>query len=307
MKSLGETLSLDDIKIIERADIDQIRDSLSRKPIVLRSFDTFVRSLLELKYGIIVSGREPAWDTLEKLTILFSDLVVPTSISLLVQEPDDDNVIVIPPRVVYAKRSLYAFSVGSTRSVYKSILIDDGRDKNINKVQKYLLKREILPENERVDHEAYLARVRTANYLATQFTLAVSDRFDFPAVKFVTAGVGQIVNQRGKPFCLVEDEIPTNHWRDVSRSTDFAAFDAAIVDAYCHWTYLVTDRQIVVVACKGRFCAEEGRRGSFIMTNPTVYSTNMSRFQPGNKGQCGIDRFFVTHICNQYCTQPAQA
>jgi hypothetical protein len=87
-----------------------------------------------------------------------------------------------------------------------------------------------------------------------------------------------------------------------SNNGDFArsALDpeySATLNAFSHWTYEVSNHYLVLVDVQGK--KQDSK--TYILTDPAIHCTDMSRFGVTNFGAEGIDSFLAAHVCNSLC------
>ena len=80
-----------------------------------------------------------------------------------------------------------------------------------------------------------------------------------------------------------------------ARRTDDPEYSATL-EAFCHWTYQVTDGYLMVTDIQG---IRVGDR--FILSDPAIHCTDASRFGNTNIGEDGFSQRFSTHKCNKIC------
>jgi len=75
-----------------------------------------------------------------------------------------------------------------------------------------------------------------------------------------------------------------------------------VVQAFSHWTHVVTGSVLMVVNCKGVLNKD---RNCFQLTAPTIHSVGSTKCNYDgcgcNHGEVGFGRFYATHICNSVC------
>ena len=69
-----------------------------------------------------------------------------------------------------------------------------------------------------------------------------------------------------------------------------------LLDAFSHWTYMITGRSLIVVDLQG---VKEGNK--FVLTDPAIHTIKGNKFGDCNHSMTGIKSFFHTHICNSIC------
>lgn len=65
-----------------------------------------------------------------------------------------------------------------------------------------------------------------------------------------------------------------------------------IAQALSHFSWQFTKGYLMIVDLQG---------GSAVLTDPQIHCVNMKRFGSGNMGYVGMLKFFMTHVCNEYC------
>ena len=70
------------------------------------------------------------------------------------------------------------------------------------------------------------------------------------------------------------------------------------LQAFTHWTYEHTAGTMMVVDLQG---IDLGDKDTYLLTDPCIHSTDLTRFGRTNLGKQGMNRFFQTHICNLVC------
>ncbi|CAF1194625.1 unnamed protein product [Adineta ricciae] len=73
---------------------------------------------------------------------------------------------------------------------------------------------------------------------------------------------------------------------------------AVTLQAFSHWTYERTNGNMIVVDLQG---IDIGDNQTYLLTDPCIHSTDLTRFGRTNLGKPGIKRFFETHVCNSIC------
>ncbi|ETV78510.1 hypothetical protein H257_08027 [Aphanomyces astaci] len=70
--------------------------------------------------------------------------------------------------------------------------------------------------------------------------------------------------------------------------------------AFSHWTWAATNGYLMVVDLQGQRVDEH----TLVLTDPAIHCIDGVRFAGGtNMGQRGMEKFFTTHVCNEYCAK----
>eukprot|EP01034_Spumella_vulgaris_P029794 gene29794-36896_t len=152
-------------------------------------------------------------------------------------------------------------------------------------------------------YEAFLACHHVAGHLAVEFNKIKPQ--NCPAVDFVEISVVHLRERPGEPFFLQEERLEgkfekfnNNVGFCMPAPTSARQTDHTAVQAFSHWTHHVTDGKLMVVDCQGVYCKATK---TFKLTDPAVNGATLTRFGSTNMGTIGADRFFQSHVCNQYC------
>jgi len=123
-------------------------------------------------------------------------------------------------------------------------------------------------------------------------------------VEFCSTSLLQFNARPAQPFFIQEALLSGNFEKYNNNSGICAPFPTAhgtmheAVQAFSHWTYLVTDKSLMVVDCQG--CYEKGSN-KFMLTDPAIHCKSLLRFGGTNMGAKGFTNFFKTHRCNDVC------
>lgn len=71
-----------------------------------------------------------------------------------------------------------------------------------------------------------------------------------------------------------------------------------VVQAFSHWTHVITKGFLMIVDCQGVYQTLENR---FLLTDPAIHCQNALRFGGTNHGEVGFEHFYNSHRCNRYC------
>eukprot|EP00658_Telonema_sp_P-2_P080127 TRINITY_DN7907_c0_g2_i1.p1 TRINITY_DN7907_c0_g2~~TRINITY_DN7907_c0_g2_i1.p1 ORF type:complete len:412 (-),score=30.26 TRINITY_DN7907_c0_g2_i1:90-1325(-) len=72
--------------------------------------------------------------------------------------------------------------------------------------------------------------------------------------------------------------------------------DADVPQAFSHWSFRWSRGRMLVCDLQGVF-----RNSEFVLTDPVIHSTKKGQYGRTDRGQKGIDNFFLTHTCNALC------
>jgi hypothetical protein len=176
-------------------------------------------------------------------------------------------------------------------------------------------------------HEDFCRAQRKANDLAETFNLSVRKTpclqpvdigMKTPAVTFLECYVYEYVAEDGF-WCglLVEDYLKgkftkyngNNGLVRRSRSgptTELPVGTVFLTDflqAFSHWTYSITDHNLLVCDLQG-VLNEEGRHPRFQLTDPCICTRRPKesrKYGRTNLGMKGVRNFRKTHVCNKVC------
>ena len=251
----------------------------------------------------LLSSVEPEWERLTAEKIMQFGLVMPTSVTALIDAVDDFGCLATIPVYKTMKVAPYSFAKGRTRSVSKAREVDDLRAIKVVVYKEALSTR--LEDTEQQAYENALARHRAASFLALEFNKATSPH-RLPQIRFVDASMCQMLTRRGKPY-FVEEELVVGAWEKYNSGSGVAEpspsavakVDHLVVQAFSHWTLDITNGKLVVVGCQGAFNSADKR---FSLANPVVHCLDETRFTPVNAGAAGVTQFTVNHRCNPLCT-----
>ena len=146
-----------------------------------------------------------------------------------------------------------------------------------------------------------------------------------PPVFFLKCSVYEYLNTNGKRCGLLVEKylrgkftkfnsnngfVLSNHERDITPSIDLVVGEVLLTDfvqAFSHWVYEYTERELIVCDLQG-VLDMEGKRPTFRLTDPAICSKNhrsrrSERFNYGKTdlGMRGIRNFCRRHTCNDVC------
>jgi len=167
----------------------------------------------------------------------------------------------------------------------------------------HVLKRLKCGDNCRASYESGLSAHRVAVFLSRLFN--DSKPPTFPAVVYHPVSLVCFTSKEGGFFATLEQRIrgdfekynTNSGW--VPYGPTVRGTDHTVVQAFTHWTYVVTSGELLVVDCQGVFSQQDN---SFYLTDPAVHcATSLLRFGGTNLGREGIARFLHTHKCTSCC------
>ena len=245
-----------------------------------------------------VDRRVPNWMTLKAEQINVFDMEDFISVDGILAS-DGIGVLKTVPHVEQVKVSPLPFDKGSCRLAYRALLLSSS-ETNIIKV--YASKKTL----SRAKYEgASILTHSTAIHLAKVFR-DQSLPHDAPLIKFVRIKLVQYLERRDTPYATLEpmicgnwEKYNNNHGLVVPSPTPEHNTNHEIVQAFSHWTYVISGKRLMVVDCQGVF---DATANEFTLTDPAIHCTDdATMFGGTNLGKDGVLRFFETHKCNEYC------
>lgn len=149
----------------------------------------------------------------------------------------------------------------------------------------------------------YLSVHCGATFLAREF-MKVKPA-SYPTLRFVDVSLVYYVNRARcpYPFCTEEEFLEgvyekynNNHGGVIPSPA--AGLKARTLQAFSHWSYVVTGGKMMVVDLQGVYSPTED---GFILTDPAIHTLDLTRFGHTNLGQEGFKLFFQTHECTKCC------
>jgi hypothetical protein len=142
-----------------------------------------------------------------------------------------------------------------------------------------------------------------ADYLAQEFNqlsqimnrAAIVKKIKFIMTKLVFEPL-----RGGRYRNLTMEQFIEGSYKKFSNNAGFVNYDdpSMTLQAFSHWTYERTNGQMIVVDLQGIVI---GNKQKYLLTDPCIHSTDLTRFGRSNLGIPGMKRFFQTHICNIIC------
>lgn len=285
-----------------------ITDSLSSS--IFKSISSSARSDSEeldptKMRSCVYSDAEPDWETVPTFTIHKYIMTLPSSIEELVEAEDDFGCVEAIPIVKRTKVPPYAFSKGALRAASKGMEIsDDGSEARV------VHKESLSTKTRHTTQEAYekdMAGHRAATFLAQEFNKAAAGAGlgSIPRVEYVEASVCQYLDKPSRAY-FSQEGLVHGTWEKYNSNAGFvepipsrrAGVDHSAVQCFTHWTYEVTNGEMMTADCQGAY---DSGTNTFRLTDPAIHSKALDRFDKTNLGGDGMNRFFRSHVCNDYC------
>lgn len=253
-----------------------------------------------LKREVTLDASEPTWSALAFEDVLRFSMTMPTNIEEIIEvlDPLHDKAIGDFPDAGRCRLRMARspFAKGAMRAASYAQL--DNGTKMIVKESLYLS--ESLRTLDKYD--AMLQNHRIAKFLSTKFNEVKPGGTS--AVDFCEGCIIQCMSRPGQPIMVLEANIP-GLFEKFNNNTGFCAPNPTLngrnhdaVQAFSHWSHHITRGQMLVVDCQGGFDAASNR---FVLTDPAVHCSDLSRFGNTNLGPNGIRHFFQNHKCNGVC------
>ncbi|CAF1629561.1 unnamed protein product [Adineta ricciae] len=142
-----------------------------------------------------------------------------------------------------------------------------------------------------------------ADYLAQEFnkiSFLLNVTLIVKKIKFVTTILVFDPPNEGKYHFFTMERFIDGSYKKFSNNVGYVNYDdpAVTLQAFSHWTYERTNGNMIVVDLQG---IDIGDNQTYLLTDPCIHSTDLTRFGRTNLGKQGIKRFFQTHICNSIC------
>ena len=142
-----------------------------------------------------------------------------------------------------------------------------------------------------------------ADYLAQEFNQLPQLVNRSRIVKRIKFIMTKLVFERlpgGKYRNLTMEQFIEGSYKKFSNNAGFVNYDdpTMTLQAFSHWTYQRTEGRMMVVDLQGIIV---GNNQKYLLTDPCIHSTDLTRFGRSNLGKPGINRFFQTHVCNTIC------
>jgi hypothetical protein len=252
---------------------------------------------------IILVPNMPTWGSLIKERASKFSLKIPTSIPALASATTDKCINEFPDTVISTlKVAANPFAKGEMRATYYAQEILPGGASVVVAVKESMAIG--IKHQTRDKYEAYLACQAASIFLANEFNKLPGRPPGCPIVEFCSTNLLQFNARPGQPFFIQEFFISGNFEKYNNNSgicAPFPTFHGTMheaVQAFSHWTYVVSAKKMMVVDCQGCFNKAENK---FLLTDPAIHCSSLLRFGATNMGAKGFLKFFKTHSCNDVC------
>lgn len=295
------------VEIVEVRDANLMMDSLSRSVSnsisITHGTSSSTNTMVDTSH-IILDLSEPKWDVLTPESIKSFEMQMPSSIEDLKGLKDVDSVQQLP-KITTSKVGLLPFAKGGCRLAFmvKDLTVDglSPKDLSVHKVH-FSNKSSDLSRHK---YESNLSGQSVAFFLAQEFNKLTADLLAAPYIHFSKVSLIQYLDRKDTPYATSELML-SGKWEKFNGNDGYLlnnpssnGVDHSILQAFSHWTHVVTDHFLMVVDLQGNFHSTS--RGSFFLTDPAVHCRDMTRFGGTNLGKIGFERFFKTHKCNGFC------
>ena len=133
-------------------------------------------------------------------------------------------------------------------------------------------------------------------------SLLSEKRLDISRYKKFNDNKGGVHNLTKKNEIIMLGEEKSEYVKKVEVSNEISIgnvnviIDEDIPQAFSHWTYQYTKRELLVCDLKGT-----AGKSQFTFTDPAIHSTEPGKYGGTDHGDKGKLRFFETHVCNSLC------
>jgi elongation factor 2 kinase len=244
----------------------------------------------------------PPWESLSNEKAAKFCVKIPTSISALAAETTDKCINDFSTEIITLKVGANPFAKGAMRATYYAQeLLSSGATVLVAVKESMAVG---IKHQTRDKYESYLACQAASIFLANEFNKLLGRPAGFPTIDFCTTSLLQFNARPGQPFFIQESVISgkfekynNNAGLCIPSPTTNGTIHEA-VQAFSHWTYIVSGKKLMVVDCQGCFNAAQNK---FSLTDPAIHCSALARFGSTNMGPKGFENFFKTHRCNDVC------
>jgi hypothetical protein len=257
---------------------------------------------MAMKEVVLVSAM-PSWGSLPIENAVRYGLNLPTSISDLAVATSDKCINdFADPGFVSLKVAKNPFAKGEMRATYYSQEVLSGGRAEIVVVKESMASS--IKHLTRDKYEAYLACQAASIYLSKEFNKLPGRPSGCASIEFCNTSLLQFNARPSQPF-FIQEALLQGHFEKYNNNSGICApFPTAhgtmheVVQAFSHWTYEATSKRLMVVDCQGCFNVGTNK---FLLTDPAIHCTALTRFGGTNMGGTGFKNFFKTHRCNAIC------
>ena len=310
IKEFNSIMGMNFITQIDAKDPSRIMNAASEKAIasVAQSISCSLSTLQirELEPVVILPAREPRWSALTADGAYKYRISSRATLATLLHE--DDFVESDPiPALIQVKVAPSPFAQGGSRVVYRAQEINKHGESTlcVHKVSR-LKKRS---DNDQI--AAFQTEIASTYYVVklllekfTSLLRAVCQDIVLQNITLTDVSLVKYHSQSSIGY-VVQEEYLAGTFEKYNNNTGMVAAcptkvgtDHRILQAFSHWTYVYSERTLMVVDCQGVF---DKKLNTFKLTDPAVHCSDVTRFGGTNLATFGFERFFKTHRCNQYC------
>jgi hypothetical protein len=258
----------------------------------------------------------PDFETMATEEALRYEMTMPKTVQEMIrqlEETDEDKCISDFPDSdhVFVKSAKYPFAKGEMRAAYWGQAVSSSTGSTIEgseaKALGTILKESLAVSPTQLTkpkYEAFLSCHRAAKALSMEFNRCSDKPANCPAIEFCDACIIQFMARRGQPFMIQESQI-TDVFEKYNNNSGFIAANPTLhgtrheaVQAFSHWSYAFTNGQMMVVDCQGGYNVTQKK---FLLTDPAIHFVDVTHFGGTNMGRSGMQKFFESHVCNEYC------
>ena len=90
-------------------------------------------------------------------------------------------------------------------------------------------------------------------------------------------------------------------YQNISNSVLKFTNEHDILDAFSHFTYLYSNKNLVIFDLRSFVQNTSHLKASIILTEPVIFSKSEKRFSSSNLGRKGLEKIAQEHKCNHFC------
>ena len=187
------------------------------------------------------------------------------------------------------------FSKGNLRFAYTGLV------KRGTEFEKVVAKNSLYKDDQKdtyqYNKQAIILQV-VAKYLADKF---IKDSSSLMSIKFLNVQIMQLLDT-GEYFSIEEYlDGKFDKWSNNLGYVNENEYSYTL-DAFSHWTWVNTNKYLVVTDLQGLRQEKKEREGTYILTDPAISCVDR-QFTSTDLGIFGIDKYFKLHRCNYHCTR----
>lgn len=294
-----ESFDVKDVSALEASVVESVSIS------VARSCSQDGNQTVDRMRPFTLMPDEPDWSSYGVISGIQTWFRIPSTI----EEITSYSPFVRSVSKLYLKIAPHPFARGSVRLAYFGQEYNKERLPKNDCVLKEMLRAPIISELERSRYLCDLEVLTVSTKLAQVFNealRAVDTSTDHIHIQFLKGSVYEYKVKGGESRILFKEnryfqaDGPmmkfTNNW---NFKRDFEHID--IVEAFCHFTYHVTEHYLIVCDIQGIVCRVRDKP-TLLLTDPAIHcDKHKLRFGKTNLKKDGMDMFLSSHTCNKYC------